>query len=85
MGICQRVLLLCVLLPVLMQPARAVEVGLFTDTDKFETIKLSPTGEYYAITVPLARRCSRYGAVRTIRWSDRSAWAPAPMFTASGG
>jgi dipeptidyl aminopeptidase/acylaminoacyl peptidase len=53
MGICQRVLLLCVLLPALMQPARAVEIGLFTDTDKFETIKLSPTGEYYAITVPL--------------------------------
>jgi dipeptidyl aminopeptidase/acylaminoacyl peptidase len=53
MGICQRALLLCVLLPVLMQPARAVDVGLFTDTDKFKEIKLSPTGEYYAVTIPL--------------------------------
>lgn len=53
MGIRQCAWLLGALLPLLMQPVRAVEVGPFTDTDKFKEIKLSPTGEYYAVTIPL--------------------------------
>lgn len=54
MGIRQRAWLLGALLPLLLvQPVRAMEVGPFTDTDKFKTIKLSPTGEYYAVTIPL--------------------------------
>lgn len=37
-------------------PAMAVDVGLFVKKDHFETIKLSPTGEYYAATVPIEDR-----------------------------
>lgn len=40
------------LLPAL-QPAVASDIGPFVDRDKFESIKLSPTGEFYAITIPL--------------------------------
>lgn len=38
-------------------PAQAqVDVGAFVRKDKFETIKISPTGEYFAATVPLEDR-----------------------------
>lgn len=40
------------LLPAL-QPAVASDIGPFVDRDKFESIKLSPTGEFYAITIPM--------------------------------
>lgn len=41
------------LLPVLQPVAAAVDIGPFVDRDKFESIKLSPNGEYYAVTIPL--------------------------------
>lgn len=34
-------------------PALAVDVDAFVKKDRFDTIKISPTGEYYAATVPL--------------------------------
>ena len=34
--------------------AAAVDVGAFVKKDRFETIKISPTGEYYAASIPLA-------------------------------
>ena len=36
--------------------AAAVDVGAFVKKDRFETIKISPTGEYYAATVPFNDR-----------------------------
>ncbi len=36
--------------------AAAVDVGAFVKKDRFETIKISPTGEYYAASVPFNDR-----------------------------
>jgi dipeptidyl aminopeptidase/acylaminoacyl peptidase len=36
--------------------ARAVDIEAFVKKDRFETIKISPTGEYYAATVPFEDR-----------------------------
>lgn len=36
--------------------AQANDLARFVGQDKFETIKLSPTGEYYAITIPLEKQ-----------------------------
>lgn len=41
------------LLAAMALPAAAVDVAAYVKRDRFKTIKLSPTGEYYAATVPL--------------------------------
>ncbi len=43
----------CVLSWAFVADAAAVEVDAFVKKDRFETIKISPTGEYYAATVPV--------------------------------
>jgi dipeptidyl aminopeptidase/acylaminoacyl peptidase len=43
----------CVLSCAFVADAAAVEVDAFVKKDRFETIKISPTGEYYAATVPV--------------------------------
>jgi dipeptidyl aminopeptidase/acylaminoacyl peptidase len=39
-----------------LQPAMAVDVAAYVKKDRFETLKISPTGEYYAATLPLEDR-----------------------------
>jgi len=50
----------CAALVLACLPSRAISAGVdvaaFVKKDRFETIKLSPTGEYYAAAVPLADR-----------------------------
>lgn len=45
--------LLGALLCVVATQVAAVDVASFVDEDKFQSIKLSPTGEHYAITIPM--------------------------------
>ena len=51
--------------------AAAVDVGAFVKKDRFETIKISPTGEYYAATVPFERP-DRAGHPASIGQQDHS-------------
>jgi hypothetical protein len=37
-------------------PAAAVDLGAFIKKDRFDSIELSPTGEYFAATVPMEDR-----------------------------
>lgn len=39
-----------------LQPAMAVNVDAYAKRDRFETLKISPTGEYYAATVPVEKK-----------------------------
>lgn len=54
----RRAALAAALLAIAALPALAadVDVGAFVRKDRFETIKISPTGEYFAATVPLEDR-----------------------------
>ncbi|WP_386669107.1 prolyl oligopeptidase family serine peptidase [Lysobacter korlensis] len=47
-------------------PATAVDIRQFIQRDKFESIKLSPEGDYYAMTVPL----ENYTALVIVRRAD---------------
>lgn len=47
-------------------PALAVDVGAYIKKDRFNTIKISPTGEYYAATVPFEDKT----ALAILRRSD---------------
>lgn len=52
-----RGLLLALVVAVLpCQPAHAVDVGTFIKRDRFKTIEISPTGEYFAATIPMEDR-----------------------------
>lgn len=52
----------------LLQQAMAVDVAAYVKKDRFESLKISPTGEYYAATVPMEDRT----AVVVMRRSDNT-------------
>jgi hypothetical protein len=53
---CSTWVMLLVALPAAAQTAAAVDLQPFLRKDNYEAIKISPTGEFYAATVPLADR-----------------------------
>ncbi len=60
--------ILCALLAIPVIPAHAaaqVDVASFTKRDRFEALKISPTGEYYAATVPFEDRTALVVMSRT--------------------